>query len=165
MRIPFLMLLSIAAAARVVDVAAAPLPQKPVLTLEAAKEVAAAAGKLARQANAPGAAIAIVDDGGTAVYLERLDHTFPHASAVSLGKARTAALFRKPSQGFEDAVNGARPALLGVEGLTPLMGGVPIEIDGHVVGAIGVSGAASAQQDTDIATAGAAAAKARYSNR
>jgi glc operon protein GlcG len=127
-----------------------------LLTLEGAKSIIAGAAAEARRVNAPGGAIAIVDEGGHVLAFERWNNTFPAAAQVSIGKARTAALFRKPSQAFEDSVNGGRPALLGVEGLTPLMGGVPIEVDGQVVGAIGVSGAASAGQDSELAAAGAA---------
>jgi uncharacterized protein GlcG (DUF336 family) len=159
MRLSLLMLVSIAAAVPTLDVRAASLPDKPVLTLEGAKQIAAAAEKLARQANAPGAAIAIVDHGGTTIYLERLDGTFPMGSSISIGKARTAALFKKPTQAFEETINKGRTAMTALSDFTPLTGGVPIEIDGHVVGAIGISGAASAQQDTDIAEGAAAAAK------
>jgi glc operon protein GlcG len=130
---------------------------KPALSAEEAKRVAAAAVAEATRLGAPGAAIAVVDDGGHLLYLERLDGTFPAASAVATEKARTAAVFRKETADFESAVNGGRVAFLGNHAATPLQGGVPIRIGGQVVGAIGVSGAASAQQDTELATAGAAA--------
>ena len=131
--------------------------KKSVLTLEGAKNVAAAAVAEARRLTAPSGAIAIVDEGGALLYLERLDNTFPAAATVASEKARTAAQFRRPTSVFEDAVKGGRLALLGVQVMTPLQGGVPIMVGGQVVGAIGVSGAASAQQDDDIAKGAAAA--------
>lgn len=121
------------------------------LDLVLAKRVAAAAADEARRLNA-GGAIAVVDAGGALVYLERLDRTFPAAAEVATQKARTAATFRRPTRDFENAIKGGRAALLGVQVMTPLQGGVPIVVDGEVVGAIGVSGAASAQQDDDIAS-------------
>ena len=127
------------------------------LTLDGAKRVAAAAVAEARRLAAPGGAIAVVDDGGALLYLERLDNTFPAAATVATEKARTAAQFRRPTSGFEDAIQNGRLALLGVQVMTPLQGGVPVIVNGQVVGAIGVSGAASAQQDDDIARAAAAA--------
>lgn len=128
------------------------------LTLARAKQIAASAAAEARRLSAPGGAIAIVDAGGHLLYLERLDGTFPAAAAVSTEKARTAAIFQKPTADFEEAIRGGRNALLGVGVMTPLQGGVPIRVGGAVVGAIGVSGAASAQQDTEIAKAAAASA-------
>jgi uncharacterized protein GlcG (DUF336 family)/mannose-6-phosphate isomerase-like protein (cupin superfamily) len=139
---------------------AADLANTPTLTLDGAKAVAAAAIEHARSKAAPGAAIAIVDAGGTLVYLERLDGTFLNASEISVGKARTAVLFGKPTRVFEDLVNKGRYAMLDVPAVapfTPLQGGVPIIIGGKVVGAIGVSGAANAAQDDEIASTGAAA--------
>jgi glc operon protein GlcG len=132
----------------------------PTLTLAGAKSVAASAASYARSKNAPGGAIAIVDAAGTVIYLERLDGTFLNASDISIGKARTAVLFGKPTRVFEDIVNKGRYAMLGVPAVapfTPLQGGVPISAGGKVVGAIGVSGASSAAQDDEIASAGAAA--------
>jgi glc operon protein GlcG len=127
---------------------------KKVLTLDGAKQVAAAAAAEARRLNAPGGAIAVVDDGGYVLYVERLDNTFPAAANISIAKARTAALFRRASKGLEDAIVGGRTTLLNVAE-APLQGGEPIVIGGVVVGAIGVSGAASAQQDEEIAKAAA----------
>jgi glc operon protein GlcG len=138
---------------------AADLTTQPALTLDGAKSVVAAALSYARAKNAPGGAIAVVDPAGTLIYLERLDGTFANASAVSIGKARTAALFAKPTRFFEESVNKGRYALLDVAAVapfTPLQGGIPILVEGKVVGAIGVSGAASAAQDEEIAIAGAA---------
>lgn len=136
------------------------LASRPNLTLDGAKALAAAAVGYAREHGAPGAAIAIVDAAGVVVYVERLDGTFQNAASISIGKARTAALFGKPTRVFEKTINEGRYAMLAVPEvapLTPLMGGVPVEVRGQVVGAIGVSGAASAAQDDEIATAAAAA--------
>ncbi len=130
--------------------------EKKVLTGEGAKRVVAAAVAEARRSGA-GGAIAVVDDGGALLYLERLDGTFPAAAAVALKKARTAATFRKATRDFENAVKSGRLSLLAVPEMTPLQGGVPILVDGQVVGAVGVSGAMSAPQDDEIALAGAKA--------
>ena len=126
-----------------------------VLTLSAAKKIAAEAVKYATTNQAPGGSIAIVDAAGTVIYLERLDNTFPQASEVSIQKARTAALFKKETKSFEDGINGGRIALTTV-GPVMLQGGVPIIYKGEVIGAIGVSGSKSADQDTEIAKAAVA---------
>ena len=123
------------------------------ISLDAAKKIVAEAVKYAKANNAPGAAIAIVDNGGNLVYLERLDNTFPAASEVATKKANTAATFKAPSSKLENSINGGRQALITV-GHTFLQGGIPIIYDGQVIGAIGVSGSASAQQDEDMAIAG-----------
>jgi glc operon protein GlcG len=136
--------------------AGAQVMDKKTLTLDGAKSIAAAAAAEAKRLGA-GGAIAIVDDGGSLVYLERLEGTFPAAATVAIEKARTAAQFRRPTRVFEDAIRNGRNALLGVAVMTPLQGGVPITIGGQIVGAIGVSGAASAQQDDDIAQAASTA--------
>lgn len=123
------------------------------ISLEAAKKVVTEAIKYGKANNAPGGAVAVVDNGGNLVYLERLDGTFPAASEVAIKKANTAATFKAPSSKLENAINGGRQALITV-GHTFLQGGIPIIVDGQVVGAIGVSGSASAQQDDDMAIAG-----------
>lgn len=129
---------------------------KPVLTLATARLVASAAEAEAKRLHA-GGAIAIVDDGGHAVLIVRLDNTFPAAPAVAQEKARTAATFRRPTRDFEEAIKNGRTSLLGVNVMTPLQGGVPLVVGGQVVGAVGVSGAASAQQDDEIAKVAAVA--------
>jgi glc operon protein GlcG len=133
--------------------------QKKGLTLEGAKKVIAAAVAEAKIKGAPGAAIAVVDDGGNLIAVERLDNTFAAGANISIGKARTAALFKRPTKAFEDIINKGRTAMTTLSDFTPLQGGVPIMVDGQIVGAIGVSGAASAQQDEDLAIAGAATLK------
>src|SRR6266542_4007737 len=104
--------------------------------------------------NAPGGVIAVVDEGGNLMALERLDGTFAMGATISIGKARTAVLFKKPTRFFEELINKGRTAMTAVDGFTPLIGGIPIVIDGQVVGGIGVSGAASANQDEELALAG-----------
>ena len=126
------------------------------ITLGAAKKVVAEAVKYAKDHNAPGGSIAVVDNGGNLVYLERLDGTFAASSEVSIKKANTAALFKAPLAKLENSINGGRQALITV-GHTFLQGGIPIMYNGQVIGAIGVSGAASAQQDEEIAIAGSKA--------
>ena len=131
-------------------VLAGPIAARKGLTLDGAKLVAAAASAEARRLGA-GGAIAVVDEGGNLLYLERLENTFPAASPVAIEKARTAATFRRPTRDFENAIAKGRTSLVAVDVMTPLQGGVPLVVDGAVVGAIGVSGAAGAQQDDDIA--------------
>lgn len=134
---------------------------KKVLTLEGAKTVAAAAAAEAKQGN-EGASIAIVDDGGNLMYLERIQPTFPMGATISTEKARTAALFQKPTKILEDAIVAGRTPLLNAWS-APLNGGEPIVVEGQVIGAIGVSGASSAARDAVIATAGAAALRSHTS--
>ena len=133
---------------------AAQLISTKTLSLEAAKKIVAEAVKFSKENKAPGAAIAVVDAGGHLMYLERLDNTFAAAAEVATKKANTAATFKAPSSKLENAINGGRQALITV-GHTFLQGGIPIIYEGQVIGAIGVSGSASAQQDEDIANAGA----------
>ena len=128
---------------------------KKVLTLEGAKVVASAAATEAKKGN-EGASIAVVDDGGNLIYLERIQPTFPMGATISTEKARTAALFQKPTKILEDAIVGGRTPHLNAWS-APLDGGEPLVVAGPVVGAIGVSGASSAARDAVIATAGAAA--------
>lgn len=101
--------------------------------------------------------IAIVDDGGHLLHLNRLDGAAPMSAQVAPAKARSAALGRRESKGFEDMINGGRTAFLSVPGMDGLMeGGVPIVVDGQCVGAVGVSGVKS-NEDAHIARAGVAA--------
>jgi glc operon protein GlcG len=129
------------------------------LTLEGAKKVIAATVAEAKRVSAPGGSIAVVDDGGNLLALERLDQTFAASANIAIGKARTAALFKKPTKVFEDVIKGGRTSMVTLGGdlqnFTPLQGGIPLEWEGKVVGAIGVSGAASAQQDEELAIVGA----------
>jgi uncharacterized protein GlcG (DUF336 family) len=129
--------------------------EKKALTLEGAKKVIAAAVAEAKSKSAPGGAIAVVDEGGNLVAVERLDNTFAAGANISIGKARTAVLFKRPTKFFEDVINKGRTAMTTLNDFTPLQGGIPIIVDGQVIGAVGVSGAASAQQDEELAIAGA----------
>ena len=133
--------------------AGADLATKRTLTLEVARQVAAAAEKHARD-NKWNVCIAIVDDGGHLVYFQRLDGTQYGSVSVSQRKAQTAIGFKRPSKTFEEGVASGRNALLALPGAVPLEGGVPLVIEGEMVGAIGVSGV-TAQQDGMIAQAGA----------
>jgi glc operon protein GlcG len=138
-----------------VSIASAQTVQKKSLTLEGAKRVIAAAVAEAKSQNAPGGAIAVVDEGGNLIAVERLDNTFAAGANISIGKARTVVLFKRPTKFFEDVINKGRTAMTTLNDFTPLQGGIPIIVDGQIVGAVGVSGAASAQQDEELAIAGA----------
>ena len=142
-----LMIISINTYAQITD--------KKSLTLEGARQVIAAAKEFAKKNNAPGGVIAVVDDGGNLIALERLDGTFTAGANISIGKAKTAAMFKKPTKFFEDVIKNGRTAMIALPDFTPLQGGVPIMVDGQIVGAVGVSGAMSAQQDEELAIAGA----------
>ena len=139
--------------------AAAPaqVSSKKVLNLEGARKVIAAAEAEARRLNAPGGVIAVVDDGGNLVALERLDGTFAAGANISVGKARTAVMFKRPTKFFEDVIKNGRTAMVALPDFTPLQGGIPIEYEGQIIGGVGVSGAASAAQDEELALAGAGA--------
>jgi glc operon protein GlcG len=131
--------------------------EKKTLTIDGARRVIAGAVAYAKKNNAPGGVIAVVDDGGNLMALERLDGTFAAGANISIGKARTAVLFKRPTKAFEDIIKNGRTAMVALPDayFTPLQGGVPITIDGQIVGGVGVSGAASAQQDEELALAGA----------
>jgi glc operon protein GlcG len=137
--------------------ASAQLVNKTALTLDAAKKIAAAAEADAKVKGAR-VVIAVVDDGGALLLLERLDDTQVASVDVGIGKARTAAIFRRPSKVFEDQIKDGRVAALALTGATPLQGGIPIIVEGKVIGAIGVSGE-TPLEDEEIAKAGAEAAK------
>jgi len=139
------------------SIAAAQVAEKKSLTIEGARKVIAAAEAYAKKNNAPGGVIAVVDEGGNLMALERLDGTFAAGANISIGKARTAVLFKRPTKAFEDIIKNGRTAMVALPDayFTPLQGGVPVVIDGQIVGGVGVSGAASAQQDEELAIAGA----------
>src|SRR2546429_5493017 len=128
--------------------------EKKTLTLKGAESVIAAAVAEAKQLNAPGGVIAVVDDGGNLMALERLDGTFAAGANISIGKARTAVLFKRPTNIFEDIIKNGRTSMVALNDFTPLQGGIPVIVDGQIAGAVGVSGAASAQQDEELAIAG-----------
>lgn len=129
------------------------LGTKRTLTLEAARKIIAAAEAHARE-NQWNVCIAVVDDGGHLIHFVRMDGVQTGSVNVSMRKAQTAAGFKRPTKMFEEAVAGGRNALLGLPGAVPLEGGVPLTVEGQIIGAIGVSGV-TAQQDGMIAQAGA----------
>jgi uncharacterized protein GlcG (DUF336 family)/quercetin dioxygenase-like cupin family protein len=134
--------------------------EKKTLTLDGAERVIAAAKAEAKKVQAPGGVIAVVDDGGNLMALERLDGTFAAGANVSIGKARTSVMFKKPTGFFEELINSSgkgRTVMTALNDFTPLIGGIPITVDGQIVGGVGVSGAASAQQDEELAIAGSKA--------
>ncbi len=134
---------------------AAQLATKKALTLDVAKQIAAAAEAEAVK-NKWTMVIAIVDDGGNLIYLQRMDETQIGSIEVATEKAKSAVRFKRPTKALEDAVAGGRNAVLKLPGAMPVEGGVPIMADGRLIGAIGASGATS-QQDGQVAQAGAAA--------
>lgn len=140
--------------------AGAQVAQQKTLTLDGARNVIAAAVAYARTRTGTGV-IAVVDAGGNLMALERLDGTFAAGATISIGKARTAVLFKKPTKVFEDIIRNGRTSMVALNDFTPLQGGVPITVDGEIVGAVGVSGAASAQEDEEVALAGAAGVLSR----
>lgn len=123
------------------------------ISVETARKVAASAIAEAKK-NSWNVAAAIVDTNGDLVYFERIDGTQVGSVTVSQEKARTAVRFKRPSKAFEDALVGGRQAILGLVGVLPIEGGVPLLIEGKIVGAIGVSGATS-PQDGQCAQTGA----------
>jgi glc operon protein GlcG len=129
------------------------LPTKEVLTLRAAKSIADAAEAEALRRGST-VVIAVVDDAGHLLVLHRLDDTQVASVEVGIAKARTAAIFRRPSKVFEDQVKNGRVSALALPGAAALQGGLPIVHHGRVIGAIGVSGN-TPQEDEDIARVGA----------
>jgi len=133
----------------------AQLADKKVLTLEAAKKIAVAAEAEARKNNW-NVVIAVVDDGGHLVYLQRIDGTQTGSIDVAIGKARTSAAFKRPTKVFDELAK-TRPSITSISPNAVLLeGGVPVMVGGQLVGAVGVSGVTS-QQDAQIAEAGIAA--------
>ena len=135
----------------------AQLATKKAMTLAAAKQIAAAAEAEAAK-NKWTMVIAVIDDGGNLVYLERMDGTQIGSVDVAIQKAQSAVKFKRPTKVFEEALKGGRQAILRLPGALPVEGGVPIVVDGQVIGAIGVSGAQSTE-DGQCAAAGIAALK------
>jgi glc operon protein GlcG len=131
----------------------------PALTYDGARLAAEAAAAAATQRGVAPVA-AVVDAGGALVYLWRPDAAQVASVEVATDKARTAAVYRRPSRDFEQQASGGRPSALHLARAVPLQGGIPIVVRGEVVGAIGVSGASSADEDSELAQLGAAAAEA-----
>ena len=130
----------------------------PALTWSLARLAGDAAGQAAT-ARGVAPVAAVVDAGGDLVYLWRPDAAQVASVGVATDKARTAAIFRRPSKDFEDQASGGRPAALHLAGAVPLQGGMPIVVDGHVIGAVGVSGASSADEDQELSEIGQQAAQ------
>ena len=128
--------------------------EKKVLSLAAARKIVAAAEAEAN-ARGVGVVIAVVDSSGTIIELTRMDTAQVASVNVGIGKAKTAAIYRRPSRDFEEQIKSGRIAALALADATPLQGGVPVLVDGKVVGAVGVSGD-TPQVDEAIAIAGAA---------
>ena len=136
--------------------AAFTVAEVPALTQEGAKRAAEAIGAEAEQRGvAP--VVSAVDAGGALMYLHRPDAAQVASVEVTTDKARTAAIYRRPSKDFEDQASNGRPSALHLARAVPLQGGEPIVVAGHVVGAVGVSGATSADEDRELALIGAAA--------
>ncbi len=129
------------------------LGTKKVLTLDAAKQIAAASHDEAVK-NGWSMAIAVVDDGGHLLYLERMDGAQIGSIGVAIAKAETAAKFRRSTKVFEDAVAGGRNVIMALTGVLPIEGGVPVVVEGQVIGAVAASGGTAAQ-DGQVASAGA----------
>lgn len=132
---------------------------KKVLTLTAAKKIAATAASKAAELNV-GGAIAVVDDSGSLIYLERLENTMPAAAQIAIGKAATAAAFKRPTRILEDLIQTQRLSMLSLNKIThtpyvPLMGAYPVMVDGEIAGAVSVAGAITGENDDIIAKAAA----------
>jgi uncharacterized protein GlcG (DUF336 family) len=116
------------------------------ITLDGAKKMMAVAEAEARKNNW-NVAIAIVDAAGNLILFEKLDETQPASVAIAMGKAKTAAHFKRPTKALEEMIVGGRSVFLAIEGVTPLQGGLPVVVDGKVIGAVGVSGVMSSQDE------------------
>ena len=148
---------AIAALALVNGAAAQGVSDRKFLTLEGAKKIAAAANAEAVK-NKWNVVIAIVDEGGRLVYLEKIDNTQSASIDIAVGKARTAAQFRRSTKAMEDAVAGGRNVVMTFPGVLPVQGGLPLKSGDTFIGAIGVSGVQAAQ-DEQVAMAGVGALK------
>src|SRR6266498_1900062 len=136
----------------------------PALTYDGARVAAEAAGAVAAERGvAP--VVSAVDAGGALVYLVRPDSAQVASVEVTTDKARTAAIYRRPSKDFEEQASGGRPSALHLARAVPLQGGIPLTVDGEVIGAIGVSGATSADEDQELALIGAEAFSAAVSSQ
>jgi glc operon protein GlcG len=151
--------LTVAASAQTPAAPPANVPYGLSISPEIAKKLAAAAIAEARK-NSWAMAVAVVDTGGYLVYFERMEDTQLGSVDVAIQKAKSAVLFRRPTKSFQDTVagGGAGLRMLGLPGAVPVEGGIPLIVDGKVIGAIGASGGTS-DQDGHTATAGAAAMK------
>ena len=133
----------------------ADLADKKALTLAAARAIIAAAEAEARKHNL-NVTMSVVDDGGYLLHLARMDDTGLASVEVSIAKARAAVMFKRPTKFWEDAYASGKTHLANLPGVLPIEGGMPLTVGGKIIGAVGVSGASSAQ-DGQVAAAGAAA--------
>jgi glc operon protein GlcG len=131
----------------------AQLLEKKTISLELAKKNAASAETEAEK-NSWTVVICVLDDGGNLVYLEKMDNTQNGSIEVAIQKARTAVFFKRPTKVFEDMVGNGRNSILGLQNVMPIEGGLPLIVNGQIIGAIGVSGAKS-NEDGIVAKAGA----------
>jgi glc operon protein GlcG len=132
------------------------MKHRPTLTLEDVRRIAAAAEAEALSHHWA-VTIAVVDDGGHLLWLQRLDGAAPVSASIAQAKARSSALGRRETKGYEDMINGGRTAFLSAPALDGMLeGGVPILVEGHCAGAVGVSGVKSSE-DAQVAHAGVAA--------
>jgi glc operon protein GlcG len=155
----YVVVLLLVLAASGVGAQGAPAPYGMPISLENAKKAAAAAVAESRKNNWT-MAVAITDIGGDLVYFEKMDGTMTGSVAVAIAKARSAALFKRPTKAFQDTVagGGAGLRILGLEGAVPVEGGLPILLEGKIIGSIGLSGG-SGEQDGIAAKAGVDAVK------
>src|SRR5260370_32997383 len=130
--------------------------ERKTLALDGAERVIAAAKTKAQELKSPGGVIAVVDAGGNLMALVRIDGTFAAGANISIGKARTAVLFQKPTKVFEDIINKGRTAMAALPDsfFTPLQGGIPVVLNGQIIGGVGVRGASSASTDEGPAMPG-----------
>ena len=140
----------------------AELATRKALTLAVAKEMAAAAEAEARKNNW-NVVITIVDEGGHLIFLQRMDETQLASVEIAQGKAKTAVLYKRPTKAMEDAVAGGRAVVMRLPGALPVEGGLPVTVDGRIIGGVGVSGVQSVQ-DAQIARAALAVVE-RPANR
>lgn len=133
-------------------VLSAQVAERKTITLEGAKKIAAAAEAEAAK-NKWQVAVAIVDEGGHLVYFQRGHEVQTASIEIALQKARSAASFKRPTKAFQDALAGGRQAVLRIPGAMPFLGGLPVQSGGQVIGAIGVSGNTSGEQDEQVAQA------------
>ena len=132
------------------------ISNKKTLTLEGAKKIAARAAEKAKELNVPGV-VAVVDESGSLIYMERWNDTMPAAANITIGKAATAAAFNRPTKKLEDLIQNQRLSMLDLSGITstpyvPLMGGYPIIYEGQTIGAVAVGGAITGENDEIIAS-------------
>jgi len=152
MKLRTILAIALAVSCAAIAHAQAPMPYGPSITADVAKKLAAPAIAEAKKNNWT-MAVAIVDTAGNLVYFEKMDGTQTGSANVSIEKARSAVLFKRPTKFF--VINKGRTAMTTLNDFTPLQGGIPIIVDGQIIGAVGVSGAATAQQDEELAIAGA----------